>query len=332
MKGFLFLFPLFFIVLFKKVVILIDVMISKHTYKDITWIDVQNPDREEILHLAETYPIPPVVGEELLSRTVRSKVDFYDKVGVIYLVLHFPAIAAKTGECLDQEIDFILGKNFIITTHYENIDALHDFVKLFEVKSVLDKGFYGDHAGHLFILLLRELYHYSEDQLTIINGQIYDLESTIYTSEGVSNVEQISLINRRLLNFQQALRFHSGVLKSFEVVCPKIYGEEFVYQLPVITSEYMKVENVLSGHKDILNDLRETNDSLLTTKTNEVIKFLTIMTFAMFPITLISTILSINDLPVLLGIDSVGDFLVVFGSLVFFSSLMTVYFRYKRWF
>ena len=108
-------------------------MLKKFRYKDITWIDLESPTEAEIAELGATYEIHPVVLTELDRPSARAKVDVYSDF--IYLILHFPTPAGT-----DQEIDFIVGKNFIITTHYELVDSLNDFAKIFETDFVLKKN------------------------------------------------------------------------------------------------------------------------------------------------------------------------------------------------
>ncbi len=102
-------------------------MITTHKYKNLTWTDVESPTVEDIKILMPQYGIPPIVADELLKPTIRPKADVYGNI--IYLILHFPIydISRKVSE--PCEVDFILGKNFIITAHYKSIIPLHELVR-----------------------------------------------------------------------------------------------------------------------------------------------------------------------------------------------------------
>ena len=84
-------------------------MISRYTYHGLTWVDLESPTREEILHISEEFLLPQLVGEEMFSSTLQSKVDLYDKF--IYLILHFPVIDKNSNQRNEQEIDFIISKD-----------------------------------------------------------------------------------------------------------------------------------------------------------------------------------------------------------------------------
>jgi Mg2+ and Co2+ transporter CorA len=65
-------------------------MISRYNYKELLWIDIEAPTHEEIRSIMEEFDIHPIVADELLSPSLRPKVDHYENL--IYLILHFPAI------------------------------------------------------------------------------------------------------------------------------------------------------------------------------------------------------------------------------------------------
>jgi magnesium transporter len=303
-------------------------MVSKYKYKSLTWIDLESPTRDEVAHLMEEYHLPELVGEELLDKTLRAKVDLYPHF--IYMILHFPLIGrSRDGARYEQEIDFVVGKDFLITVHYEVVDPLHEFSRIFEINSILDKRAMGDHAGYLMFYIMRELYKSSEAQLFEVEAELKEVEADIFADKEEAMVREISNLNRKLLDFRQAIRFHGNVLTSFESAGKQLFGEKFGHYLEATTGEYSRVEGILDGHKEILDDLKATNDALLTAKTNETIKVLTIISFVMLPLTLITGVFGMNS--DIIFINSLRDFFVVLSAMVLTGLILIVYFRRKKW-
>lgn len=303
-------------------------MISRYQHKKITWIDLETPTQDEVRQIMKEFDVHPIVANELLSPTVRPKVDLYDNL--IYLILHFPAFAHKHGDSPEQEVDFIVGKKFIITTHYETIDPLHEFSKVFEVDSIIDKGNMGNHAGFVFFYIAKELYKSLAQELEYINNGLEAIEDKLFEEKEKELVTEISLVNRDLLNFKQAIRLHKDVLVSLELDGKQFFGNDFEYYLRAITGEYSKIASHLDGHRETILELRNTNDSLLTTKQNEVMKVLTIMAFVTFPLALIASIFGMNtrDIPIV-GLNN--DFWIIIGIMVIATLFMFMFFRRKRW-
>ena len=302
-------------------------MISKYTYKGLTWIDLESPTEEELIHIMEEYSIPTLVSEELHNRTPQSRVDLYPNF--IYLIMHFPRISHHRNKGVEQEIDFIVGNKFIITTHYEFIESLHEFSKSFEVDAILEKRIDVDHAGFLFYHLIKALYAHSRYELNDMNSLLRETEKNIFDGQESKMVVTISNINRTLIDFRQALRFHKEALNQFEFVAKKFFGDNFSYYLSAIISDYTKTQDILDSHKEILDDLRDTNDSLLASKSTETIKILTVVTFLISPITVISNIFVINSN--FLRIKNPDNYYLVLF-LMFITSLITfIYVKRKKW-
>lgn len=304
-------------------------MISRYTYKDLVWVDVQSPTQDEVRGLMEEFNIHPLAADELLTPTLRPKVDLYPEF--VYLILHFPVISHKHEGGKEQEIDFIVGKKFLITTHYDLIDPLHEFSKVFEVNSILERSNIGDHAGFILFYIMKELYKMLDRELDHINRDFIDIEAKIFGGKERDMVNAISHLNRDLLNFKQTLRPHKEVLESFEIAGTKFFGQDFSYYLRTIVGEHYKISAILDGHRETLLELRDTNDSLLTTKTNEIMKTLTVMAFVILPLTFIVSLFGMN-VPHIPIVGQPGGFWIIVGMMVATGALLYGYFKFvKKW-
>ncbi|MEK7590036.1 MAG: CorA family divalent cation transporter [Patescibacteria group bacterium] len=302
-------------------------MLTKYTHKNITWIDLESPTKEEVRKVMEEYSIHPTVAEELLLPTMKPRVDMHDNF--IYLILHFPAFKHTHKHQQNQEIDFIVGKNFIVTTRYDTIDPLHKFSKVFEANSILDKSDIGTHAGFVFFFMIKKLYKSLEHELEYINDALETIEEDIFKGREKEMVVSLSIVSRDLLNFKQAMRTHEEVLNSFDEISTEFFGKNFTHHSKSIISEYYRVNSLIGSHSDSLGELRQTNDSLLSAKQNEVMKTLTIMALVTFPFSLIATIFGMNTkfLP-LVGLPN--DFWIVIGIMFTLTSIMFIFFKSKK--
>jgi len=303
-------------------------MISRYEHKGLRFIDIESPTKEDIRIVREEFSLHPLIAEELTTPSLRPKVDLY-KNG-IYLILHFPAFKHAHGKDTRQEVDFVIGKDYLITVHYDMIDAIHKFSKEFEVSSILDKSEIGNHAGYLFFHLIKNLYYSLSHELEHIEARLEKAESKIFKGGEAKMVEALSYINRDLLDLKQSLRTHKDVLKSLESAGEQFFGNDFSYYLQAISGEFYKVSNTLDGHKETLIDLRETNDSLLTTKTGNIMKRLTFVSFTTFPPMLIASIFGINSeyTPIM---GTPYDFWIVLGIIIFATLSIILFFHHKKW-
>lgn len=274
-------------------------MVKKISHQGITWIDVTSPTKDEIAVLAKEHDLHPLLQNELLSPSLRSKVDVYEEH--LFLVLHFPRCAICQGEPAEQlgdsqEVDFIIGKNALITTHYEPIAQLDELAEIMEVNPASYRQSGKAHAGHLLFAIIRRLYQNQDDALLLLNQKLKEAEGRIFAGEEKAMVKELSSLNRELLDFHWALKNHSDVLASFEVAGREFFGDSFRYYLRAIIGEYEKIWNTLQSNRETGSELRQTNESLLAIKTNEVMKILTIMAFITFPLTVFTSLFGMNTI------------------------------------
>jgi magnesium transporter len=304
-------------------------MLKKFIYKKLTWIDLESPTKEEVRQVMDSYDIHPIVAEELLQETIRPRVDYYGSQ--IYLILHFPTVNHTHTGKTSQEIDFVIGKNFLVTVHYETVDPLLEFSRMLEVNSILDRSNMGDHAGFLFFYLVRDLYKNLSVELNSLGRTLSAIEDNIFKGNEKTMVEKISRVNRKLIDFKMAIRFHKDVLESFELAAKDLFGEKFSFYTRAVSGEYYEASNALEGHRETLSDLWSTNDSLLSNKTNEIMKIIAMISFVTFPLSLIAAIFGMNThyLPI---VGAVGDFWIVMSIMLVMMLGIFAYFKHKRWF
>ena len=307
-------------------------MISHYIHQGMTWIDLSSPTRDEIAHILEECSLPDLIGEEIFSGTLHAKVDLYD--AFIYLILHFPVRrkhALGEDAKTEQEIDFIIGKDYLITVHYEHIDSLHDFAKNLETHSTASHSKPFEHAGILFADMMKHLYKHPLKELVDIGHTIRTIEQHIFNDKEAMTVKEISDTSHALLDFKQAIAFHEHILLSYERAGKRFFGEEYSYHAAVVTAEFNKIQSVLESSRDILSELQRTNDSLLSTKQNSILRIFTVMTFIMMPLTIITGIFGMNTTKEIILIQNMHDLYLVLAGMTAIGIAMLLIFKLRRW-
>lgn len=306
-------------------------MISIYKYKKLTWINLESPTTAEVSEIMKKYEIHPLVADELLKPTLRAKVDSYKNL--IYLILHFPVFDPITQTSSSREIDFVIGKDFLVTAHYEVIDPLHELLKIFETKAILKETDMTKSSGLLVFYIMRAMYEFSLKQLDHIQVKIETIEEKIFNPKSGFSFEmvyEISNTSRDTLDFRRIIHTHKEVLESFEKVGLKFFGQDFVHYINNMLGDYFKVWNMLKGHKETLESLKNTHDSMLTHRTNEIMKVLTIMAFVTFPLMVFASLFGMNTISTPI-IGTKGDFWFIVGIMFLATVGLFSYFKYKKW-
>ncbi len=81
--------------------------------------------------------------------------------------------------------------------------------------------------------------------------------------------------------------------------------------------------------KDLVISLQETNESIISHKTNDVIKVLTVFSATMLPLTVLTGFYGMNvDLPM---DEHPVAYSLIIGGMALISLTMVIFFKIKRW-
>jgi magnesium transporter len=302
-------------------------MINTHKYNGEVWVDIDSGTPEEIQNVIEKYKIHPLLARELSTSTHKSKIEFHDNY--IYCVLHFPAWKHSHSKETVQEIDFLIGNNILITARYDTIDALHKFEKSLEVKEVLQKN-QDTTFDSIFFGLLRELYSGLFDELDYIEDLIDDITRKIFRGREKEMVVAISEVTRTLLEFKKTTDLHHDILDSLFHRGRALFGDEFSRIIESIMLDYLKINSAIKNNLESLRELRDTNNSMLSTKQNETMRQLTVMGFITLPLSLIAWIFAMRTEGMPL-ITNPNAFWIVLTIMATVAIITLVYAWHKKW-
>lgn len=300
-------------------------MIKTSTYKDLVWLDLKNPSREEIEKIMRDYEIPKEAGEDLLSPTPKQRVVEYKNC--VYIVMHFPELRNPKSHDHRKEIDFILGKKFIITVHYDPIHTIDTIEKNILTESENEVEY---NAGHIFHKIIKNLYHALLRDVEVIKEALGKAENGIFKGDEKKMVVELSRIHRDILRFRNAITPHREAITALFGIVRNFYGDKYEYFIHDMSSECQRVERRMQNNKDMLEELRLTNNSLLYAKQNEAVKGLTMMAFITFPLSLLAAIFSMPTVAKpIIGLQY--DFWIIISIMLLVIVISVSYFSNKKW-
>jgi magnesium transporter len=305
-------------------------MISTYKHEKLIWIDAENPTKDEIRELMDTYGIHPEIAEDLIDPTIRARADAYKEM--LYFVFHFPQHTYQKNKSFDkrsEEIDFVIGKNFIITVHYAPIDTLITFSRAFETSSLLHNQETKTPA-HIFVDILYTMYKSIQERVEDIQTTLNMYEEDIFSGKEREMVLELSLVNRVLIYFRDCLLSQKRALDVLGKTGSKMFDHHFEVLEDKIMHEYNKTERRVSLTKEYAGELRKTNDSLLSTKQNEIMKTLTVVNFIILPLSVITGLFGMNVESTPLSGNSY-DFWIVVLLMAIITFISTLIFKRKNW-
>jgi len=297
--------------------------------KNVIWINIQNPTDFDIEFLKKEYKIHEIVLEQLKQPSIRPTVEQYPSY--LYLVMHFPVFNPQKRASQSAEVDFIIFQDTVITVHYDEVEPLRDVLNKCEKDESYRSICFGKNSGQLIYHIIHNLLVFSMRELDHIKKNIENIENAIFSGQEEEMVREISIVHRDVLNFYRTVKPERGTLESLEARSDTWFDKKEKPFFTDLLGDYMKVWNLLESYKDTLESLQNTNSSLISDRTNKIVKTLTILSVALMPPALMISIFSNNfvfhrlywNVPLEVWVIIILTPLSVFISFAIF--------RYKKW-
>lgn len=239
-----------------------------------------NPSKEDVDALAQLYDLHELVEEDLLELNTQDKIDVYDDH--IAVVLHFPKMNSGTQSYQLNELNVVLGKDYIIsvtrfpTNHINNLrkefmDELHQYQKDDEHYKITPYFMLYEMINVMYDKLNRMLSKASKDSVEIEE----DIFQHRYNSQVISNL----LLKKRNLSFiKHNFVSQKDVLEELSNTLPSFYEEELEVYFDDLISKQVKIVHTVDDLTENINSLADTYNSLMSIKMNDTILLLTTVT------------------------------------------------------
>ena len=297
--------------------------------KQVKWIDINKPTDSDIEYLRKNFNFSPAILKEYLPPLKRPKVDEYPDY--LFIVLHFPVFEKKTRETFSTELDILLTKNTIITSHSGKLPQLGKFFDDCNIHDQLRERYLEKGTGFLLFQILDKMIDSRLPMLDHIAENIDQIEHEVFQGNEREMISEISIVKKDIIDFRKTIKPQRVVLEALDKIISKFCKADLkIYSQEVIGSN-IRVWNTLENHKEMIEAIEKTNESLFYYKFNETLKILTIFSVIMLPLTLIASIFGMNTTRSMPFMESSFDFLLVVLVMILAFVFMVVYFKKNKW-
>lgn len=306
-------------------------MLFRHAYRDGVWIDLEQPTPDELHQVAQEFSLSERFEKELVSPTPVPLV--LREEDTLLLVLHFPSHGSDDGVTENHEVDFVVGKDFIVTVRYQVIAPLHHLRRLLETQAAVGKRVPVTTALMVEILFAH-LYTAVRDHTNHVVDRISRIEREMFEGNYRATIRAILEVSREFLHMETAIADHEEPLNRFLALLaePSLFGPSFVENGKRTLAERSFVSRLVKTHRAAAIELRETNIALVESRQNNIMKTLTVITFIFMPLELMVLMFSMHlpGTPVIE--ESPHAFWIAIATLATVGLVMTGLVARKRWF
>ncbi|MBI3290649.1 magnesium transporter CorA family protein [Candidatus Falkowbacteria bacterium] len=283
---------------------------------------------EELLFLKKNFKFHPLDLKDCAGEIQRSKIDVYKDY--LFLVIQFPHIEKTKRKIEISQVYFFIGKDYLITISHDKFKFLNNFFyKFLNSKKFQEESFSQD-SGYLLYKILDDLLRNSWITHGYLDEEIRRVETAIDEGRSKKSVFDIAFLRRIILQLKAIVDAQKMVTNSLSRFQAKFLNKEILVYFDDIDDYVEKNWLIVESQKDRILTLQEINESLISYRTNQIIKVLTTFSVALMPLTLLSGIYGMNiELPLSHSPHFVW---LLFSILSIFILGVFLYLKKKDWF
>lgn len=292
----------------------------------LIWVNLSSPTKEEANSILEdVFAFHPLAIEDCLADTRYPKIEDYEDY--LYLVMHAVAFS-KEDQFRTTELDFFIGKTFLVTHHTEPLAAITSTIERIQKNpTIIARGM--DRLAHHLLDTIVDAY---QPVLNDLTKEIAALEDTVFASREAEPtvIKEFRARKKELSDLQQIVRPQRDVVNRLARAEFKIIRPVLLPYFRDLLSNINRIDTTASSLGDQLYMTLDVYLNKASYETNEIIKLLTLLTALTTPTVLIGTWYGMNfkDMPEL---DFPYAYPVAAIVTVASTILLVVWLRMKHW-
>jgi len=292
---------------------------------EIFWVDIDSPGEIERHLLLDVFQFHELAVEDAMAEVHHPKVETYG--GLLYLILHAVAAKRKSQGFETQDVDFFLGRNYLVTVRHapsRSIDV---------EKGVCTKhsNVLGEGSASLLHRLVDGLVDNYRPEVDALERRLDDLEKQVFSAPKKNPLRDILGLKSDIASLRRvALPQRDAIGRLGRREFPQI-SEKLSYRFRDVYDHLVRVTDEAIFLQDRVTGLVDAYLSTQSNRLNQVMKVLTVIATIFMPLTVLTGMWGMNvPLPALPG-GAGAQFWWVVALMLVITTAMLWAFRKRDW-
>jgi magnesium transporter len=328
------------------------------THNGLSFINLNKPTAEQMNFLNKNFGFSMLHLEDYLYKTQIPKIEVDEDYSLLVMDvpsiqqakskssaanratlpnilsnrMPFPAVprSGRKRRINIGEVDFFIGKDYLVVLHDDRTPQIDELFEMCKITSKHREDLMGKGSPYL-------LYRIADILVDVSFGYVEDITSTIdyidrqmEERSGATLIEDISTTRRNIVVFETMIKPLLPIFADLEKSKYKKLNGEMVDYWSNLLDHLQKIWERLEDNKELIAGIATSNESILSNRSNELVKFLTVVTSISFPFVIVNNLYSMN----VKGLPFATEPWIVpllFGIILASGIGIIAYFKYRDW-
>ena len=292
----------------------------------VVWVNIEGVHDVELIRLlGEKHAFHSLVLEDIVNTVQRPKIEDYGDY--LFIVLRMLR-ATDDGDFNSEQLSIILGPDYLFTFQEGIVGDVFDSVRN-RIRSGKGKirGMGSDYLAYALIDAIVDGYF---SVLESFGERMVDIEEALALAPDQKSLHLINSMKKEIIYLRKSVWPLREAISFMERGDSQLlHGETRIYFRDVYDHTVQVIDTV-ETYRDLLSGMLDLYLSSISNRTNEVMKFLTVIGTIFMPLTFLVGVYGMNfkHFPEL---EWHNGYFVLWGVMLTLSLVMVIYFRKKRW-
>lgn len=298
------------------------------------WVDLEDPtDEETKTVLDDIFHFHPLAIEDCVMVSPSPKVEEYlPKEGDgfaphLFMVIHAVDYSREDGMFDTNELNFFLGKNFLVTYHERPVRSVSS-VEERAVRGSIPVAKAPDRVAHQILDAIVKNYQPVLDDLAL---EIAALEQAALQQPGKETLNRILRVKKEAMHLRAIVAPQREVLARFAAGDFKLVRAHIVPYYRDLHDGLAQIASAAQGCMDSLTAILQVYLNMTSNQTGEVVKLLTMITVVTTPMIMMGTWYGMN-FEVMPELAWRRGYLIAAIVTLVLTGLTVWYFKWRKWF
>ena len=292
----------------------------------VVWVNVEGVhDIELIRSMGERHSLHPLVMEDIVSTVQRPKIEDYGEYLFIVLRMLRPDAEEQFSS---EQLSIIVGADFLFTFQEglagDPFEAVRNRIRSGKGKI---RGMGTDYLAYALIDAIVDGYF---TVLEDLGELIVDVEEQLTLSPDQKALERIISLKKEIIYLRKSVWPLREAISFLERGDSHLLHDNTRLYFRDVYDHTVQVIDTVETYRDLLSGMLDLYLSSVSNRTNEVMKFLTVIGTIFLPLTFLVGVYGMN-FKYIPELEWHNGYYILWGLMVAMALLMVAYFRRKRW-
>jgi magnesium transporter len=263
-------------------------------WSQVRWIDIVGLSQMDVIRaFAVKYQLHPLAVEDVLHTVERPKAEDFpgsaDQPGRLFVVAR--AIEQREGRLRNEQVSMFLGRTTLLT--FQDVRR-SDLEPIRQRIQITGSRLRENDASFLLYVLLDGIVDRYFPLLESYSERLEELEEELVGSPSLETLQQIHAIKRELMLLRRAAWPMRELIANLQRDKHECLSETSQTYLRDVYDHCGQIIDLIETYREIASAIAETYISVVSNRTNDIVKVLTIIGTIFIPLTFLAGVYGMN--------------------------------------